>query len=518
VEVQVTASSRPIFLFSGYAVDGDRRELRRGSVLVPVEPQVFDLLLHLLANRHRVSSRDDLVAAVWRGRIVSESTIASRLNAARRAIGDSGEQQRLIRTVIGKGVRFVGAVQELHEFDPPAAVACRPSVAVLPFANRSSDPEQEYFAHGVADDILTELSRNRSLLVIARASSFAFDAHPLEAEQTGRELGARYVIGGSVRRDSRRVSVSAQLIDTEIGGQIWAERIEHDLADLFRVQDQIVRAVVTAIDPAISLAEQQRAIRKPAGHLSAWEAWQRALWHWSKDGDLSSRRDFLQRAVALDPYFAPPRAMLAWLHLSESTRGGGRPLQESLKLAEAEARSALDLDPRSSVARAAMAWVLDHQGQRLEALDEAEAAIALNPNDPQGHLVKGHVLGRSGRPAEAQEPLAMALRLDPRGPTAPAVMHNQGVSRYLDRDYVAAVTTTRRTIRDYPKHPRPYVWLAAALGQLGRDEEANSALRAAIASAPAYLEYKTSGRAPYMSPEGHRHLLEGLHKAGWRMP
>ena len=395
----------------------------------------------------------------------------------------------------------------------------RPSIAVLAFTNMSGDPDQEYLSDGVADNVITELSRNRSLFVIARTSSFSYKARSIEVKQVARELGVRYVVEGSVQRSSNRVRITAQLIDAGTGSHIWAERFDGDLANLFVVQDEITRAVVAAIDPAISQAEQRRAMQKAPEDLNAWEAWQRALWHWSKGGDLSTRREFLQRAVALDPNFAPAHAMLVWLYLSESGRGVGPPQPEGERLAESEARTAVSLDPYSAIAHAALAWVFQHQGDQKAALEEAEIATNLNPNDPQGYLIKGHILVMSGRFADAQEPLAIALRLDPRGPTAPAVMHNRILGYYFDRDYCTAEDAARRAIRAYPEHPsisRPYLWLAAALGQQGRADEARSALNAAVAASPSYLKYKTGSRAPYMRLDHHEHMLSGLRKAGWQ--
>jgi tetratricopeptide (TPR) repeat protein len=207
---------------------------------------------------------------------------------------------------------------------------------------------------------------------------------------------------------------------------------------------------------------------------------------------------------------------MARIHLSERTLGGSRPLSEAIRLAEGAARAALDLDPESAIAHAALAWVLDHQGEQEAALGEAEAALDLDPNDPQGHLIKGHVLAVTGHPDEARQALDIALRLDPFGSTAPAVMHNRAVNCYLSRSYSEVDMIARRTIRTYPAHPRPYVWLAAALGQLGHADKARLALNLAITKSSSYLKYKTNSKAPYMRIQDHEHLLEGLRKAGWK--
>src|SRR5215472_4060875 len=201
------------FLFEDYVLDTERCELRRGSALLSMEPQVFDLLEFLVRNRDRVVSRDDLLASVWGGRIVSESTLATRINAARRIIGDTGEQQRLIRTIIGKGVRFVGEAFEQQDTDQSAARPRLPrlSIVVLPFANFSNDPELEYFADGITDDLTTDLSRISGGFVIARNTAFTYKNKLIDVKQIGRELGVRYVLEGSVRWAGEWVRVNVQL-------------------------------------------------------------------------------------------------------------------------------------------------------------------------------------------------------------------------------------------------------------------------------------------------------------------
>src|SRR5262249_49984262 len=206
----------------------------RGSDQVMVEPQVFDLIAYLVKNRDRVLTKDDLIAAIWDGRIVSDSTLTSRINSARKAVGDSGEEQRLIRTYARKGVRFVGEVEEATasavrggkaQGGPSVgAQSGKPCVAVLPFDNLSSDPEQEYFSDGVTEDIITALSKYRSILVVARNSAFALKGRGGDARQIGRDLGAKYIVQGSVRRIGPRIRITAQLVETESGQQIWAEQ------------------------------------------------------------------------------------------------------------------------------------------------------------------------------------------------------------------------------------------------------------------------------------------------------
>ena len=286
------------FLFADHTLDTDRRELRRGPEPIAVEPQVFDLLVYLVQNRDRVVSKDDLIASVWGGRIVSDSTLTSRINAARKAVGDSGEEQKLIRTIARKGLRFVGdgahatkrrrtgqAVapppDEIHEPSRPALpLPDRPAIAVLPFVNMSGDPEQEYFSDGISEDIITALSKLRWFFVIARNSSFIYKGKAVHMKQVAEELGVGYVVEGSVRKGGDRVRITAQLNDVATGSHIWAERYDRDLADVFAVQDEITEAIVAAIEPQLYAAENFRAQRKPPDSMDAWDLVMRALSHY----------------------------------------------------------------------------------------------------------------------------------------------------------------------------------------------------------------------------------------------
>jgi TolB-like protein len=270
------------YLFEDCALDTDRRELHRGAQLVRVEPQVFDLLVYLIRHCDRVVSRDDLLAAIWHGRIVSDSTLANRINAARCAVGDSGDKQRLIKTLPRKGFRFIGVVHadetttatipELAAHPPEAtpdghqraalALPSRPSIAVLPFDNMSGDHDQDYFADGLSEDLISGLARIRWLFVIARNSAFVYKQRAVDVKQVSRELGVRYVLQGSLRRAGKRIRISAQLVDAVTGGHHWAERYDRELGDIFAVQDEITRHVAAAIEPHLLAAEGNRALSR----------------------------------------------------------------------------------------------------------------------------------------------------------------------------------------------------------------------------------------------------------------
>jgi TolB-like protein len=266
--------------------------------LIAVEPQVFDLLTYLVENRERVVTKDELIASVWGGRIVSDSTLTSRINAARKALGDSGEDQMLIRTVARKGLRFIGDVREQSkgaerakaisptpvESHEPARSALplldRPAIAVLPFTNMSGDPEQEYFSDGISEDLITALSKLRWFFVIARNSSFIYKGKSVHIKQIAEELGVSYVVEGSVRKGADHVRITAQLNDVATGSHIWAERYDRSLVDVFAVQDEITEAIVAAIEPQLYAAENFRARRKPPDSMDAWDLVMRALSHY----------------------------------------------------------------------------------------------------------------------------------------------------------------------------------------------------------------------------------------------
>src|SRR5215471_3692256 len=246
-----------VLRFGDHLLDIERRELRREAEPVPLEPQVFDLLVYLVRNRDRVVSKDDLIHNVWGGRIVSDSALTSRINAARRAVNDSGAEQRVIRTVQRRGIRFIGEVSEDTEpasgiLAAPAATeaptAPRLSIVVLPFVNLSDDPEQQYFADGVTGDLMTDLSRIPDMLVISRNTAFTYRNKPVDTKQIGRELGVRYVLEGEVQRAGDRVRVTAQLIDAETDVHLWAERFAGDAGDLFALQEEITNRIAVALD------------------------------------------------------------------------------------------------------------------------------------------------------------------------------------------------------------------------------------------------------------------------------
>jgi len=439
------------------------------------------------------------------------------------AFEDMGDQalKNIARPVRVFRVRRDRVAEATHTPEPSLALPNKPSVAVLPFTNMSGDPEQEFFADGIAEDIITALSRYPSLFIIARNSSFTYKGRVVGVKQVGRELGVRYVLEGSLRKSGNRIRVTAQLVEAETGKHVWAERYDRDLADIFTLQDEITEAVTIAIAPAIADAEQQRAMRKPPGSLDAWAAYQRGLWHLSKASaeDNALAEKFFQRAIDLDPIFAGGYTGLAAAHNRADVMFQTRNPADARSAAEALARRAVALDGGDAEARSRLALALNWGGDHQGAQAEAERALAISPNLADAHGALGVVLTCSGRPKEGLAALKTCIRLDPRTPSLVYRLFQIAVALYFCRKYAAAVEAAREAIRSYPDFPLPYRVLAAALGQLGRTAEAKEALEKAIKITPARFDNWVRGyvreRHPALRPEDHAHLMEGLRKAGW---
>lgn len=342
-----------LFLFNNYVLDRGRRELRAGAAPVAMEPQVFDILVYLIENRDRVVSKDDLIASVWRGRIVSESTLTSRINAVRRAIGDTGEKQSCIRTFARKGFRFVAsveandtAVQMGVEANSALALPQKPSIAVMPFSNMSGDATDDSFADGVTEEIITALSRVRWFFVIARGSAFAYKSRDVDPSDIARELGVRYILMGSVRRAGDRIRVTAKLIDGSNGSSVWARSYDRALSDIFAVQDEITQTIVGGIEPELGRAERERARVKQRDSIDAWSTYQRGMIHLyrcTKD-DLAEARKQFATAIAMDSELGPAYSATAEAYYYEVVYGFAESPDHNREQAIGFAQNAVALD------------------------------------------------------------------------------------------------------------------------------------------------------------------------------
>lgn len=495
--------------FGPFRLDRPGRRLVRDGVEISLGGRAFDVLCVLVAAGGEVVSKDVLLDQVWPGLTVEENNLQVQISALRKLLGDG-----MIATIPGRGYRLTMATA--NEQTPHITVG-KPSIAVLAFTNISGDIEQEYFADGVAHDIITELSRIRSFFVIARNSSFAYKGHTVDVRQIARELGVRYVLEGSIRRAANRLRVTAQLVDAESGNHLWADRYDRSVEDLFTLQDDIAIAVTKAISPIVAEAEQRRALRRPPESLGAWEAYQRGLWHIMKYSvdDIAPARRFLNRAIELDPTLASAHVALAWLHLLEGQYFGLRRFEETALLSAEQARMAVNLDPNDANGHGVLAAALFNCLEFKTASDHVERALSISPSCALAHQTRGWLLMFSGQPALGRESLLLALQHDPR-PQDVALRVQISISYYFERNYEKAVDILRGTLADNPMFSGGSSrWLAAALGQLGRANEAREALNEALTKAPDSFARYTQNRPPWFRPEDFEHKMEGLRKAGW---
>ena len=391
----------------------------------------------------------------------------------------------------------------------------KPSIAILPFANMSGDPEQEYFSDGISEDLITALSRIRWLFVIARNSSFTYKGKHTDVKQVGRELGVRYVLEGSVRKGGSRVRITAQLIDAASGAHVWAERFDRELADIFAVQDEITERIAAAIEPELARAELERSRRKPPESLDAWDLYQRGLWHiWQFNAeDNAAARKLFERATALDPGFSPFFAALSLCRLLEHTLSF-RPMEErSIDAALEIARHAVALDDKDAVAHAVLGRAFAALGDHEGAIAELGQAVRLNPNLALAHYGLGLTLVLCGKPAEALLELEAAQRLSPHDPYLWSFAMFRAWAHLRLGDLERAIEFASLSVRQ-PRAPYP-AWgtLASALGSAGRIEEAKAALAKAVELEPRIL---TGGFIndiwPNLDPVFSERFYEGLSK------
>ena len=522
------------FLFTDYTLDTDRRELRRGSQPVAVEPQVFDLLVYLVQNRDRVVSKDDLIASVWKGRIVSESTLTSRINAARTAVGDSGKDQKLIRTVARKGLRFVAIVHEapigvepVQRPDPPDEVHPpsislpplfeRPAIAVLPFTNMSDDPEQEYFSDGISEDIITALSKLRWFLVIARNSSFVYKGKAVHMKQVAEELGVGYVVEGSVRRSGEQVRITAQLNDVTTGSHIWAEHYDRNLTDVFAVQDDITESIVAAIEPQLYAAENFRARRKLPDSMDAWDLVMRALsyyWRVTRQDNVVAQA-LLEKAIAIDPNYGQALGLLATSQ-TFSAHMGWADMAATIPIAERAALAAIQADSEDPWAHNALGCVCLFTRRFDDSLAEFELALQLNPSFSLAQAYYGLTLSYCGHWEEADLAAHRALRLSPRDPFSAIYCGIAGYAQFIGRNYDEAMRLAREAIRQRSDFVGAHRVLTAASGMAGQTEVSSVALQELRRAQPNISLAWIATEMPMVRDVDMEHYLEGFRRAGLR--
>ncbi|TPQ30286.1 hypothetical protein C2U70_26980 [Bradyrhizobium guangdongense] len=518
------------FLFGDHRLDTDRRELSRSDAPVAVEPQVFDLVVHLMENRDRVVTKEELIDKIWHGRSVSESTLTSRINAARKAVGDSGANQALIRTIARKGFRFVGDIElrvaQAHAMEPVngherkdnlAALPLpdRPAIAVLPFTNMSGDREQDYFSDGISEDIITALSKLRWFFVIARNSSFIYKGRAVHLSEIARELGVRYVLEGSVRRSGDQVRISAQLNDASTGSHLWAERYDRSIADVFAVQDEITEAIVAAIEPQLYAAESFRAQQKPPGSLDAWDLVMRALshfWRITREDNFAAQA-LLDKAIAIDPRYGKALGLLATSHIFGAHMGWGG-MGTAVPIAERAALAAVEADGEDAWAHHGLGYTHLFQRRFDDAIAEFEMGLRLNPNFAMAQAFYGVALCYSGRWQDGDAAARRALRLSPRDPFSAIYYGIAAYAQFIGRNYDDAIQLARESLRQRGDFVGAHRVLTASAGMSGRHALAASALEGLHRAQPGVTLAWITNELPMKRAADREHYLEGLRRAG----
>ena len=466
------------YRFGDYMLDVARRELRHGGEPIAIEPQVFDLLAYLIQNRDRVVTKDDLLGSVWGGRIVSESTLTSRINAARRAIGDSGSTQRFIRTSARKGIRFVAEVVDAQSDKPPSLQAPRdrPSIAVMPFRNLTGDSEQDYFVDGMVEEIVTGLSRIKWLFVISRNSTFIYKGQPIDVRTVGRELGVRYVLEGSVRRSGSQVRVTGQLSETETGAGVWADRYDGEIGEVFALQDLLTMRVIGAVEPNLRKVEIERARRKRPENIDAYDLFLRAL----PFAATAMPAECRQSAVSAGEG-DPPRARLCdrpWFHrmVPRATLSARRPPCRNASgsccaMHRLRSRRAATMPWHWQWAASSSVWCERDYQTALDALDRS---ISLSPSSALAFGFSSIIRAWMGDDAAAIAHATMGIRLSPYDPLIYLPNVGLAFAHLFSGNFDEAASAASRASSANPRFSVPRYLHVAALVRLGRQEEAKS--------------------------------------------
>ena len=520
-----------LFFFDEFVLDTDRRELRRSSDPIPIEPQVFDLLEFLVRNRDRVASRDDLLAAIWNGRIVSESTLSSRIYAARTAVGDDGAAQRLIRTLPRKGIRFVAEVREGADANAraPAAQAeglsqetqvdgsSLPTIAVLPFDNLSGDPDGGYFADGMTEEIIMSLARCSGMTVIARNSSFTYRGRAVDIRQVGRELGAGYVLEGSVRRSNDTVRITAQLIDATNGAHLWADRFDGSMQDIFELQDRIAECAVGVIEPKMRYAEAERAHRKPPENLTAYDLRLRAM---ALSGELTEPAmaeaiRTLERALELEPNNALVMAMAAYYRAQCNFQGwkieSDTIAEDALRLAW-NAVAIANQDGNVQWLAAFAIWTFARDVERAREL--FRRSLEINPNNALAHTFAGWIENANGNPSGGRRLIERSIRLNPRHPRAWFMFAGMAISYIAEKRFEEAVTWGERALVQNRRSAVALRALAVALHASGNVDRAKQIVRELRIVEPHLKVSDLRSRLPYVDAELVQIYMDNLRGAG----
>ena len=469
--------------FGPFVLDVNRGTLSREGQKIAVSNKGLQLLLTLLRFPAQVVSKEDLMRAAWSDAAVEESNLSVQIAALRKQLGPSPDGGEWIATIPRAGYRFVGSVAA--QTDPDAATASeveserRPSIAVLPFINLGSDNEREYLADGITEDIITALTRFRWFFVIARNSSFAYKNKSVDVKQVARELGVRYILEGSVRTSGLQVRISAQLVDAKSGNQIWAERYDIELTELFAIQDEIAERVAGATEPELLKTEGAQAVARHTGNMTAWDLVRRGTWHFhqvTRENHLRARELF-REACKLDSELPEAHIWLARVSAGVVPYGWADNPAVELQEGMQAGLKAVYLDERNPYSHYAYAIVSVFAEELEQAIRSARKAIEIGPSFALGHLVLGMALLFSGRAAEAVVPLERGLRLSPYDPQNFVWFNLLALARLFNGREEAALEAAIRALQVRPNWWTTLEVLTCCYVKLDRWDEARNSAR-----------------------------------------
>ena len=492
-----------------------------GARDVRLTPKALALLSYLAERPGEVVTKDELFAAVWPETAVGDAALVTCIQELRKALRDDARRPSYIETLHRRGYRFIGKVASARAAIAPDSesrappLPDRPSIAVLPFANMSGDAEQEHFADGISEDLITGLARIRWLFVIARNSSFVYKHRAVDMKEVARALGVRYVLEGSVRRHGKRLRVTAQLVDATTGGHHWAERYDRELGDIFAVQDEITQSVVAAIEPRLLVAEGERALAQSPDDLGAWELVARAqthVWRLTRS-DNRAATEALERAVEAYPDYARARSLLAFC-LVFAAHNGWIDREQGLRTGREHVLQAIALVDSDPWAQIAFGYSSMMERRTEESIAAFRRAVDLNPNSAAAHCYLSHGLAFAGHDREAIAHGEDAIRLSPLDPEMAMMLGGIAVAHYTAGRYAEALRYSSELLRLRPGFHGAQRLRCASLAQVGRVDEAREFLVVVRREQPQLSLDWIRASVPYQTPELMERFLEGMRKAG----
>lgn len=551
------------FWVADWYVDPNTCRIQHDGREQKIEPKAMVVLVCLAQNSGQVVTREMLEETAWAGMVVGYDSLASAIIKLRKAFNDDSRHPRVIETLPKKGYRLIVPVSSaeggftsdivqpeaasapdrsgLHKFklvalifilllavpglllfydDPvednqtPAIIDLKPAIAVLPFNNLSNDPEQEYFSDGITADLITDLSKLSGLSVIARNSVFSYKNSDVDVRKIGQELGVSYILEGSIRKAGDQVRISARLIDTSNSYNIWAERFDGSLDNIFAFQDEVTSKIISSLEIRLTDKDRSRLAHKYSNSIEAYDmflhGWQN-LWLSSREGVLQARENFRQ-AVELDQNFARAYANLALTYIYDHMHGWSEESDQALQQAHLHADRAIALDPGLPQVHWVKGFADIFSRDYQAALRRAERSIELDPNFADGYGLLGNILNYAGKPKQAAIEMQKAMRLNPRHPFIYKVIY--GEILFNQRDYKNAIKNFTLALESNPDIEESRLWLAAALAHAGRTDDAGWQLEQ-IRMAGSDLSLARIERVvPFKDPEQRKHLIDGLYKAG----